>query len=109
MGQMEIWRHGGVETRRRRDMEARRHQTKTEAQVIFLNPFTVCSSLKLKFFVCPFVDEETNGSYPFANGLNGLSGLNGLNRLTGLAHLCTYCSTLSPHRRKINNSLIITA
>jgi hypothetical protein len=23
-------------------------------------------------FVCLFVDEKTNGSYPFANGLNGL-------------------------------------
>jgi hypothetical protein len=30
---------------------------KTEAQAIFLNPFTICSSAK--------------GSYPFANGLNG--------------------------------------
>jgi hypothetical protein len=29
--------------------------------------------------VCPFVDEETNGSYPFANGLN---------RRNGLAYLC---------------------
>jgi hypothetical protein len=31
-----------------------------------------------------FVNEETNGSYPFSNGLNGLNGLIGLNRL---AHL----------------------
>jgi hypothetical protein len=30
------------------------------------------------FVVCPFVDEETNGSYPLANGLNGL------------VHLCNY-------------------
>jgi hypothetical protein len=28
-----------------------------------------------KFVICPFVDEETNGSYPFAKGL---------------AHLCRY-------------------
>ncbi len=28
-----------------------------------------------KFVVCPFVDEETNGSYPFANGLNRLAYL----------------------------------
>ncbi len=28
-----------------------------------------------KFVVCPFVDEETNGSYPFANWLNWLSRL----------------------------------
>jgi hypothetical protein len=25
--------------------------------------------------VCPFIDEETNGSYLFANVLNGLNGL----------------------------------
>jgi hypothetical protein len=41
----------------------------------FLNPFTVCKLCKRKFVVCPFVDEETNGSYPFANGLNALSHL----------------------------------
>jgi hypothetical protein len=52
---------------------------KAEAQVIFLNPFTVCSSCKWKFVVCPLVYEETNGSYLFAKGLNGLNGL---------AHLC---------------------
>jgi hypothetical protein len=27
--------------------------------------------MKWKFVICLFVDEETNGSYPFANGLNG--------------------------------------
>ncbi len=42
---------------------------------IFLNPFTVCSSCKWKFFVGPFVDKETNGIYSFANGLNTLNGL----------------------------------
>jgi hypothetical protein len=26
-------------------------------------------------FFCPFFDEETNGSYPFANELNGLACL----------------------------------
>ncbi len=31
-----------------------------EAQVIFLNPFTVCSSCKREFVVFPFVDKETN-------------------------------------------------
>ncbi len=46
-----------------------------EAQVVFLNPFSICSSCKRKFVVCPFVDEETNGSYPVANGLNGLAHL----------------------------------
>ncbi len=53
---------------------------KTEAQAIVLNPFTICSSYKWKFVICTFVDEETNGSYPFANGLNGLNGVNGLAR-----------------------------
>ncbi len=37
---------------------------------IFLNPFTICSSCKRKFVVRLFVYEETNGSYPFENGLN---------------------------------------
>jgi hypothetical protein len=45
---------------------------KTEAQAIFLNLLTVYSSSKRKFVVCPFVDEETNGGYPFAIGLHGL-------------------------------------
>jgi hypothetical protein len=54
---------------------------KTEAQAIFLNPFTVCSWCKRKVVICLFVDQETNGSYLFANGLNGLNGL------YGLAHL----------------------
>jgi hypothetical protein len=58
-------------------METWRHQTE-EAQAIFPNPFTVCSSCKRKFVICLFVDEETNGSCPFANGLNRL------------AHLCKY-------------------
>jgi hypothetical protein len=33
---------------------------------------SVGSSYKRKFVVFPFVDEETNGSYLFANGLNAL-------------------------------------
>jgi hypothetical protein len=44
--------------------------------------FAVCSSFKWKFVVCPFVDKETNGSYPFANGLNRLASLNILMVLT---------------------------
>ncbi len=55
-----------------------RFKRETEAQSIFLDPFTVCPSCQLKFVVCPFVYEETSGSYPFANGPN---------RLNGLAHL----------------------
>jgi hypothetical protein len=27
------------------------------------------------FVVCPFVDEESNESYPYPNGLKGLKGL----------------------------------
>ncbi len=30
---------------------------------------------RANFVVSPFVDKETNGSYPFANGLNGLVNL----------------------------------
>jgi hypothetical protein len=50
---------------------------KTEAHVIFFTLFTLCSSckLKVKIVVCPFVDEETNGIYPLADGLNELNGL----------------------------------
>jgi hypothetical protein len=53
----------------------------SEAQAIFLNSFTVCSSCKRKFVVFTSVDEETNGSYPFANGLNGLD----------MHVICCYC------------------
>jgi hypothetical protein len=52
-----------------------KRKRKTEAQVFFLNLFSVCSSCKLKFFVCPFVNVETNWRYPIANGLNGLARL----------------------------------
>ncbi len=54
---------------------------KTEAETIFLNPFTRCSSCKRKFVVCLFVDKETNESYLYANGLNGLNRPNGLTRV----------------------------
>ncbi len=40
-----------------------------EAQAAF------CSSRKRNFVICLFVDKETNGSYPFANGLNRPIGL----------------------------------
>jgi hypothetical protein len=46
-------------------------ETENGTQAIYLNPFTVRSSCIRKFVVRPFVDEKTNGSYPFANGLNG--------------------------------------
>ncbi len=47
-------------------------QRKTEALVFFLNPLTIRSLYKRKSVLCPFVDKETNGRYPFSNGLNGL-------------------------------------
>jgi hypothetical protein len=56
-----------------------RHQTENGSRTIFLNPFTVCSSFSngSLSFVClmTFIDEETNGSYLFADGLNGLACL----------------------------------
>jgi hypothetical protein len=54
----------------------------TEAQAISLNLFTICSSCKQKFVVCPFADEENNRRCLFAYKLNGP------NRQNGLAHLC---------------------
>ncbi len=59
-GNMEKWRHGDMKTWRHGDMETWRHgdtKQKMEAQAIFFNPFTVCSSCKRKF----------------ANKLNGLN------------------------------------
>jgi hypothetical protein len=47
-------------------------QTKCEARAIFLNSFTICSLCKRKFVVSSLIDEEKNGSYPFANGLTDL-------------------------------------
>jgi hypothetical protein len=61
---------------------------KTEAQMIFLNLFTVCSLCKQKFVVCPLVYKETNGCYLFANGLKGLNGL---------AHLCVFRRRMDAH------------
>jgi hypothetical protein len=48
-------------------------EQKKEALAIFLNPLTVCSPCKQKFVVSLFVEKDTNGSYPFANGLDGLA------------------------------------
>jgi hypothetical protein len=58
---METWRHGHGDV----DIETWRHKNgerQTEAKVIFLNPFIVCSSCKWKFVICPFADEEKNVS-----------------------------------------------
>ncbi len=41
-----------------------RFKQKMKAQVIFLNPFTVCLSCKRKVVLCLFVGEETAGNYP---------------------------------------------
>jgi hypothetical protein len=88
---METWRHRHSDMETWRNKETWRHghltfyenkinkKTENQAQAIFLNPFTVCQSCKRKLIVCPFVNEETNESCPFENGLNGLDGL---------AHLC---------------------
>ncbi len=74
---METWRHRDLETWRHGDMETWRHgdldmetsegKRKMEAQAIFPNPFTVCSSCNWKVVVCPFVEKKTHRSYPFAN------------------------------------------
>jgi hypothetical protein len=63
--EVETWRHGDMATWRHADMERLRQghgniKRKTEAQVISLNLFTICSSCKRKSVVCPFVNEETN-------------------------------------------------
>jgi hypothetical protein len=72
--EIETWKHGDMETWRHGEMETWtwRHQRKrkTEARAIFLNPFAVRSPCKWKFVVYLLAGEETNRSYPFANGLN---------------------------------------
>jgi hypothetical protein len=75
-GDMKTWRHGDMETWRQGDMETLNGKQKTEAQAIFLDPFTICSSYKQKFVVSPFVEEETYKNYMFAIEVNGLNGLN---------------------------------
>jgi CRISPR/Cas system-associated endonuclease/helicase Cas3 len=82
---METWRHGDgdVETWSHRhgkmeNLDKWRHGDighgdiipKTEAQAISHNQFSISSWCKRKFVVCPFVDEETNGSFQLANELN---------------------------------------
>ncbi len=82
-GDMETWRHGDVETWRRGDIETWRHRDmgtedmkiwrhrnmdleksnrkrKTEAQAIFLSPFTIRLLGKRKFVICLFVREASN-------------------------------------------------
>ncbi len=66
---------------------------------IFLNPFTICLPCKQKFVICPFVDEETNGSYPFANGLN---------RLNGHTHLCLLHFSNPLGRGKLKSQLLFS-
>jgi hypothetical protein len=80
-GEMETWRQGNGDM----DMETWRHQMengkrKPRRFSSIRLPFAHRAKNCLSF--CPFVDEETYESYPFANGLNGLNGLN------ILAHLC---------------------
>jgi hypothetical protein len=76
------------------------------AHTIFLNPFTVGSWCKRKFVVCPFVDEETNGSYPFANGLNELAHLVTIThekfRLENVLFLLLNCTVVTSLHNLIN-------
>jgi hypothetical protein len=74
------WRHG--DSKRKKEMEA---------QAIFLNPFFACSSWKRKLVVCPFVEAETNESYPFANRLNRINGINGLVHLWLFISVTVHC------------------
>ncbi len=71
----ETWKHEEMKTWERwnSDILRKNIKQKTEAQTIFPNTFTVCSSCIQKFVVFAFDDEETKGSYPFANRLNGLA------------------------------------
>ncbi len=66
---METHRHGDMKTLTWRHGIQRKTEKGSPSD--FLNSFTICTSCKRKFVVCQLVDEETNGSYPFANGLNG--------------------------------------
>ncbi len=71
-----------------------RFKRKTEAEAIFLNPFTVCSLCMRKFVICRFFNEETNGSYQFANKLNGLAQI-------WQNYICIYtCATRPNYNRK---------
>jgi hypothetical protein len=77
-GDMETWRNGDMEAWRQGDMRTWRHgdiKQQMEAQLIFLNPFTACSSCKQIFVIYPFLDKDTNKRKSFANGLNGLAYL----------------------------------
>ncbi len=95
------WRYGNLETQTQRhgnrkkwifgDIETRKHQTENQPQQFSLTRLPFANRAKRRFAVCPFVDEEKNGSYSFANGLNGK------NRLKGLARLCIY---KTPKRRE---------
>ncbi len=75
----EKWRHGDMETWSWRhgqgDMDIEGNLMENGSPGDFPLLFTVCSQCKRKFVVCQFVDEETSGNYPFANGLNGLAHL----------------------------------
>jgi hypothetical protein len=74
---MEVWRHrhgnmdmknGDMETRTWRQETSNGKRKPRRFSLIHLP--LVDRSCKRKFVVCPFVEEEINGSYPFANGLN---------------------------------------
>ncbi len=72
-GDTETWRHEGPEARRHGDMKAWRHgDMETSNRTENGSPGDIPGSCKPKFVNCPFVDKETNRSYPFANGINRL-------------------------------------
>jgi hypothetical protein len=75
------WRHGSM------DMVTSNRKRKPRQFSLTRLPFSFCANGSL-LFVCPFVDKETNVSYPSANGLNEL------------AHLCLnyYPPPISPIR-----------
>jgi hypothetical protein len=73
-GGMKTWRHGDMITWRHGDMDkgTSDRKRKRKASAVFLYLLLFCPLCEWKFVDCPFVDKETNGSYPFANGLNRL-------------------------------------
>jgi hypothetical protein len=78
---MDTWIHGEMEKWTWNLDVLQKNKQKTEnGRTGNFRSFSVRSSCKQKFVVRSFVDEETNGSYPFAKGVN---------RPNGLVHLCS--------------------
>ncbi len=58
-----VWRYGHGDMKLR--YQTCKREIKAQKTVLYL--LTVSSKPNWKFFVCPFIDEGTNGSNPFAN------------------------------------------